>query len=121
VRGSATIHARVARHVAHREYPSTAAAPRHDRLRPLVARAAAAFRRSLQRVSDRGREEPIHPRTGSWLALAGAVLAVARISVAVNIGDAPATVPLGSRFGRGTGPATDPDPPPPPTEPTSRL
>jgi hypothetical protein len=68
------------------------------------------------------------PRTGIWLALAGAalmlagtVLAVARISVAVNIGDAPATVPLGSRFGRGTGPAADPDPPPPPTEPTSGL
>lgn len=75
------------------------------------------------------------PATGIWLALAGAslmlagtVLAVARISVALNVGDPPVTAPLRSRFGRGAGTATDPEhsPPPvggtpPPTEPTSRL
>jgi hypothetical protein len=74
------------------------------------------------------------PRTGIWLALAGAalmlagtVLAVARISVAVNVGDTTTTVPRGGRFGRGTGAAVDPEPPPPPaggappTEPASRL
>ena len=65
------------------------------------------------------------PRIGIWLALAGAalmlagtVLAVARISVALNVGDAPATVPRG-RFGRGAGTAADPEKPP--TEPTSRF
>jgi hypothetical protein len=77
------------------------------------------------------------PKTGIWLALAGAalmlagtVLAVARISVAVNVGDAPVTAPVGGRFSRGAGAGTDPEHPPPPppppvggpppTEPTSR-
>jgi hypothetical protein len=92
------------------------------------------------------------PTTGIWIALLGAVLmvagtalSVARISVALNVGDAPGGAPR--RFGRGGGPgAVDPEyraappvagtpagpvagtpPPPPPaagtpaTEPTRRL
>lgn len=89
------------------------------------------------------------PSTGLWLALvasvlmlAGTAISVARISVALNIGDSPAGVPR--RFGRGARTDVDPDypaaapvagtpvtgtppPPPPPvggttpTEPTRRL
>lgn len=82
------------------------------------------------------------PSTGLWLALvasvlmlAGTVLSVARISVALNVGDGPAGTPR--RFGRGARADVDPDdpapppvagtPPPPPvagtppTEPTRRL
>ena len=78
------------------------------------------------------------PSTGLWLALVaavlmavGAVLALARISVALNVGDAgPAAMP-GRRFGRDRdrdaayepGVAAPPPPVPgtPPTEPTRRL
>ncbi len=74
------------------------------------------------------------PTTGIWLALigsalmlAGAILSVARISVALNVGDARPAGPRRGRFGRGGG-VVDPDPavPPvvpgtPPTEPTRRL
>jgi peptidoglycan/LPS O-acetylase OafA/YrhL len=81
------------------------------------------------------------PRTGIWLALvatvlmvAGTVLSVARISVALNVGDAPLAPAPGRRFGRGrrTAPVEAEAPPPvaatprhvaatPPTEPTRRL
>jgi hypothetical protein len=60
------------------------------------------------------------PTTGIWVAFvaallmtAGAVLAVARISVAVNVGD-PAVAPVSRwRFGRGAGTAFDPGAPAP--------
>lgn len=75
------------------------------------------------------------PTTGIWLALigaalmlAGAVLSVARISVALSIGEARPVTPGRGRFGRGR--VADPDPAAPPatppaagspTEPTRRL
>lgn len=78
------------------------------------------------------------PGTGLWLALvasllmvAGTVLALARISVALNMGDAGPAVTPGRRFGRDRSAAYDPGvvapPPPPPvagtppTEPTRRI
>lgn len=61
------------------------------------------------------------PMTGIWLALAGTalmlagtVLTVARISVAVNVGDPPGPAAVRDRFGRSAGTAVDPDYPPPP-------
>jgi hypothetical protein len=76
------------------------------------------------------------PSTGLWLALVaavlmavGAILALARISVALNVGAVgPAATP-GRRFRRDPDPVYDPDvaaPPPPvggtpPTEPTRPL
>ena len=67
------------------------------------------------------------PATGIWLALigaalmlAGTVVSVARISVALNVGDAGPAAPRRGRFGRGGG--VDPDvEATPPTEPTRRL
>jgi hypothetical protein len=68
------------------------------------------------------------PSTGIWLALAaaalmiaGTVLSVARISVALNVGDAPAVRPR--RFGRAdvAGVEHDPVATTPPTAPTRRL
>jgi peptidoglycan/LPS O-acetylase OafA/YrhL len=71
------------------------------------------------------------PRTGIWLALvgsalmlAGTLMSVARISVALNVGDGPGGGGRG-RFGRAPGPGGDPDYPPvggsSPTDPTRRL
>lgn len=73
------------------------------------------------------------PRIGIWLALvatllmaAGTVLAVARISVALNVGDASIAPAPRRRFRRGTPATVEPDHPlptagTPPTEPTRRL
>lgn len=72
------------------------------------------------------------PRTGIWLALVGSALmlagtmaSVARISVALNVGDGPRGGAGRGRFGRAPKAGVDPDYPPlggtPPTDPTRRL